>query len=294
MARNGIKKFRLCGSIIIILLTFSCRLNAETDTGKSNSQELDSYIRHIPSRSVETVPGEIKIIDSGSEYGYEFKAFGKLPVKFSLENRYIGIKDTLTNVDLPSHLIGLTTGLETTFPFFSFNKTYLRIGLNPSFYADDWDFPSSSFRLSTYGFLIYQPNPEWTFLYGIALYPDFDLEILPVLGFIYQPNNKLAFNIVPKRPNITYAVNDKISLFAEGGSSFNNEYEVTRGASKNVVLRYKETHLGTGIKFKLNKYIESSVSAGGIFNRSLRYRDDQGKANIKDGFYTEFRVKISC
>jgi len=255
-------------------------------------QELDSYVRYIPGCKIKSTSGKVGFIESGNTYNYGFKAFAKLPVKLSLDYKYIGIENTLTNIELPSHLMGLAAGIETTLPFFKFNNTYLRLGINPSFYTDDGNFESSAFRIPSHYFLIYRPNPEWTFLYGIAVYPDFEDEVLPIAGFIYKPNDKLAFNITPRRPNITYVLNERVSLFAEGGLAINSEYEVKRDNSENVVLMYKETRLGSGLKFKLNKDIQASLSAGGMFKRRLRYRDNHGKVDIKDGLYTEFRVEI--
>lgn len=290
MASRRLEKIILNFFMIMVL-----SMTQKIGKAQENSHhQLDSFARYVPSRSVEAMPGEIKLIETNAEYSYEFRAFDKLPVKISLGNMYIGIEDTLKDIELPSHLTGLTTDIETTLPFFNFHQTYFRIGLSSSFFADDWDFPASSFRILSRYFLIYQPTSQWTFLSGIAVYPNFENEVLPILGFIYKPNDKLIFNIIPKRPNITYLLSDKISLFAEGGSSLNSEFEVLRNNEKNVVLRYRETHLGGGIKLKLNQYIECSLSTGGIFNRTLKYRDNQGKANIKDGLYTEFRVEIKA
>lgn len=289
-----VKKY-IPGLIIIMLaLLFSFNVNAETGKQAEDNPypKADSYIRYMPFRSVEAMPGEVKIIDSGSEYSHEFKAFDKLLVKLSLDTRYIGLENTLRDVELPAHLIGLTIDIEATLLFFNFNETYLRLGLSPSFYADDWDFPASSFRIPSRYFFIYRPSSQWTFLYGVAVYPDFENEVLPILGFIYKPNDKLVFNIIPKRPNITYVFNHRLSLFGEGGSAFNSEFEVTRSHEKNVVLRYREKRLGAGIKFTLNRHTQCSLSSGGAFGRSLKYKDGQGKVNIKNGIYTEFRVEI--
>ena len=280
--------------IIIAALTFlSSRLNAETQDEAENkpSQAIDSYVRYMPSRSVDAASGKVEIIESDAKYSYEFKAFEKLPVTLSIDNNYIGIENSLSNLELPAHLVGVTTDIETTLPFFHFNKTYLRIGISPSFYGDDWNFNTSAFRIPHRYFLIYQPNDKWTFLSGVALYPDFEHPVLPIFGFIYKPNDKLVFNIVPKRPNITYALNDRINLFAEGGSAF-DEFIVKRDNLKNIALQYRETHLGAGLKFKLNQYLQASISAGGMFNRYLEYTDSQGKVDIKNGLYTEFRVEI--
>lgn len=295
LCQDIIKRKNLVALVIaVIFLLFQTKLNAapQDEPTDSFSHNIDSYLRYMPSRSVDTMSGKVEIIEADSEYSYELKVFDKLPVKFSLDNKYIAIADSVVDVELPPHLVGLTTDIETTLPFFSFDKTYFRIGISPSFYADDWDFPASAFRLNSRFLFVYLPNLKWTFLAGVAIYPDFENEVLPILGFIYKPNDKLTFNLVPKRPNITYALNDKILLFGEGGSSLNSEFEVTRNGSKNVVLRYKELHLGGGVRVKLNKFIQTSFSTGAIFNHSLKYLDNQGKVNIKDGIYAEFRTQI--
>lgn len=280
--------------MIIVAFTIFCPLLnaiAQEETADGTYQQIDAYLRYIPSRSAKAMSGEVGIIESEAGYSYEFKVFDKLPVKFSLIPQYIGIENT-TEVELPSNLTGLTTNIETTLPFFNFERTYLRLGISPSFYGEDWDFETSNFRVPTRYFFIHQPNTQWTFIAGIAVYPDFERRLLPILGFIYQLNDKLIFSIMPKRPNISYLVNDRVTLFAEGGGSLNSEFEVTKDNLKNVVLCYKQMRLGSGIKFKLNKFIQSSVSVGAVFNRMLKYRDRLGKVNLKDGFYTEFRVEM--
>lgn len=277
--------------VIATLFFFQAILSAE-DEAENKTTVIDSYVRYLPSRRVDAQSGKIEIVDSGAEYSYELKAFGKLPVKFSLATQYIGIEDTV-EVELPSHLTGLITDIETTLPFFNFNQTYLRLGLSPSFYGDDWEFRSSQFRILSRYLFVYQPSVKWTLIGGIAVYQDFENEVLPVLGFIYKPNDRLAFNIIPKGPNISYLVNEKITLFAEGGSSFNREFELTKGDLDNAVLCYKESRLGAGLKFKLNRFIRSSVSAGAGFNRSLQYRDNRGKVAIKNGLYAEFRIEVA-
>jgi hypothetical protein len=264
---------------------------ASQDSPDYPRQGVDSYFRYIPSRSAKGPCGKIEIIESGAQYYYELKLFDKLPVKFSLDTEYIGIENT-TELELPSHLNGFSCDIETTLPFFSLDKTYLRLGISPSFYDDDWDFESSNFRIPMRCFLIHKPNAQWTLIGGVAVYPDFQNEVLPILGFIYQPNDRLIFNIVPKRPNISYLINDRFTLFAEGGSSLNSEFEVTKDNLENVVLRYKQMRLGSGLKFKINEIIQSSISAGAVFNRTLKYRDSLGKVNLKDGFYTEFRLEM--
>jgi Domain of unknown function (DUF6268) len=252
----------------------------------------ESYVRYMPSRHEYGAQGKISIMESAAEYGYEFKAFGKLPVKFSVGNSYIGINDTQDTIELPAHLVGVTTDIETTMPVFNFNNTYLGLGISPSFFGDDWTFNTDAFRIPSRYFLIYQPDKKWTFLAGVAYYSDFTYTVLPIVGFIYKPNDKLIFDLTPRRPNITYSFNDKIAVFIDGLTAF-DEFAVSRDNIKNIALQYRQTQVGSGIKFKLNRYLQAYLSAGGAFNRYFEYTDSQGKVNLKNGLYTQFRVEIS-
>ncbi len=279
----------------VAILTFPFLSNAQDreETENNSSHEIEASARYEPRSGAKAQQGSIEIIKSDFLYKYDFKAFGKLPVELSLYNRYTGIDSTVSSVNLPARLVELATGIETTVPFFNFNKTYFRVGVEPSFYSDSWDFPASSFRIPSYYYAIYQPDPKWTFLCGVAVFPGTQDPVLPVLGFIYKPDNRLVFNIVPRRPNITYALTDKISIFGEGSFAVNNEYEVKFDDIRTAVLRYYETYLGGGIGYKPNKFIQASLSLGGNFRRRLTYDDSLGKVNIKDGLYTQFMVTIT-
>ncbi|MBU1923640.1 MAG: hypothetical protein KJ710_05230, partial [Candidatus Omnitrophica bacterium] len=253
--------------------------------------ELDSYLRYMPSRDAHAQSGKVAVTDSASEFSYDIKVFGELPFELAIGSRYIGINNT-TSVKLPGCLTRLSIGAETILPFF-FDKIYFTLGFAPSFYTDNWNFNSSSFRIPQRYFLIYQPDEKWTFVCGVGIFPDFKDVVIPILGFIYKPNAKLTFNIVPSKPEITYDLNDKLTLLFEAEIS-GEEFEVSKDNLKNVVLEYNEMHLGTGVKYQVNRYIKSSISAGCVFNRSIKYRDnDFGKVGIKNGLYTELRLDIS-
>lgn len=281
--------------ITTAVLRFPLLSSAENEEEKNSNpfyHEMEASVRYESRSGVRAQQGSIEIIKSDYLYKYDFKAFDKLPVELSLYNRYTGIDNTVSNIRLPAHLIELSTGIETTLPFFKFNNTYFRVSVEPSFYSDTWDFPASSFRIPSYYYVIYRPNPKWTFLYGVYVLPDTQDPVLPVLGFIYKPNDRLTFYIAPRRPNIEYALSDKISIFGEGSFAVNNEYEVKFDDTRTAVLGYYETYVGAGIKYKPNRFIQTSLSVGGNFRRRLKYQDSLGKVNIKDGLYTEFRIEI--
>jgi hypothetical protein len=254
--------------------------------------ESEVYYRYMPSRRVDAMPGKIAVSEAAQETSYVVKAFGRLPIELSAQDSYLGIENS-TPIELPAKLTGVTFGVEATVPFFKFDKTYFRFGVFPSFYTDGWNFNSSAFRMPNRYMVIHQPNDKWTFVAGIAVFPDsVSDQVAPILGFIYKPNDRLLFNIIPTTPSVSYKLNDRLSVFCEGGSSA-GEYEVTQNQFKNVILEYKEFHVGSGLQYRMNKYAQSSVTVGGIFNRQLRYHPDSlGKVNIDNGFYSEFRLEM--
>lgn len=237
--------------------------------------------------------GSIAISRGNFLYKYDFKAFGKLPLEFSLYNRYTGLDSTVTAVHLPAKLVQFSTGIEATLPFFKFNNTYFRVGFEPSFYSDDYDFRSSAFKLPSYYYAIYRPNPKLIFLLGVLVFPETENPVLPIPGVIYKPNDRLVFNIVPPRPNIEYAVTNKLSVFWEGSFFVDNEYDVKFDNTRRATLRFYETYVGGGFKYKPNKFISASLSVGGNFLRRLTYDDSLGKINLEDGMYTQLRVEIT-
>lgn len=255
----------------------------------NNRVEADVYARYLPSRRVEAQPGKVTVVDEGSTFSCEFKAGGVLPVKFSLGERYIGIKNN-SPVDLPAHLTAVTTDIETTFPLSGLDKTFVRFGAGPSFFGEDWNVSASSLRIPFRAVLIYRPDQAWTWLAGVAVCPGFERKAISLFGVIFKPNDTWTFHLVPDRPRILYRLTGRMKLFVEGGGSF-GEYEVTKDNLKNVVLQYKEFHLGGGIKYKINEYFESSCSIGEMFNRRFQYRDSLGKVGVKDGLYTEVRLE---
>lgn len=256
------------------------------------AHDWDTRARFMPTRGASSQSGKIGITDLASEYSYDIKAFGKLPVEFGVGTRYIGIDNT-TAVKLPSRLVAAAFGVETTLPFFNVDKTYLTVGISPSFYSDGWNFRSSSFCLHQRYFLIYQQNEKLAFVAGADVYPGRREQIQPILGVIYKPNERCTFNLTPDNPEISYVLNKKVTLFVEADSS-SDEFSVGKDTRKDVSLNYDEMHAGAGLRYNLNKYIQASFAVGGVFNRSIAYdQDSLGKVVPKDGLYTEFHFEIS-
>src|SRR3990167_3661796 len=102
--------------IMAMMIFFCANLNAAEDEAEETFQsELNSYFGYAPSRSADNTEGEGGTYSTGWEYSYEHKFFGKLPVTFTIGNDAMFI-DNSTPMDLPSHLVVMTTDVETILP----------------------------------------------------------------------------------------------------------------------------------------------------------------------------------
>ncbi|MDD5255716.1 MAG: hypothetical protein PHR11_06675, partial [Candidatus Omnitrophica bacterium] len=181
----------ICCALCCLGLAAALPLSAAAQEEEASAAwECDVYSRYEPARSAKASEGDVELFESGAEVSLEKKFFGRLPVTFSVASEYMGIDET-TTLGLPSHLTGVSFDAETTLPFSLVDKTYLRVGITPSFYGDDWDYGSSAFRIPVRAFLIHLPNERLTLLAGVAVYPDYENEVMPILGFIYKPNDRL-------------------------------------------------------------------------------------------------------
>ncbi|MBP7216949.1 MAG: hypothetical protein KBA46_06670 [Candidatus Omnitrophica bacterium] len=251
----------------------------------------DSSIRYQPASKAHEMAGDVAITEAQQDFSYEFKAFGKLPIQMSIGSSYVGIDDTVP-VFLPTRLTSLTSDFETTFPFFGIKNTYMRIGISPSFFGDNWEFETSSFRIPQRYLVIYRPHEDLIIAGGVIVEPDSDSVVIPALGFIYRPDKRWELYLIPPEPYISYAVTDRAKVFVSAGASL-SEYEVDKGEHENIILRYKEIHAGLGTKIKITDSCEASLSSGGQFSRNFKYRDDFGKVNIENGYYVAAALKAT-
>lgn len=262
----------------------------EADKEGTTFSTVESYIKYMPSREADAMDGKVGITESDAEYSYDIKAFGKMPLELSLETRYIGI-DNSTGVKLPAHLTKMAAGFEATLPFFGVDNTYLRIGGYPSFYGDNWTFEASDFYMPARTYIIYKPRDNLIFICGVAVFPQFRDSVWPILGLIYKPNDRLSFNLTPDRPNISYALTEKLDIFAMVDAYY-GEFKVDKDGRSDTSLMYKEKFAGSGLSYKLGSSAKLFFTGGGVFGRTLKYRDSLGKVNVKNGGFVELRAEI--
>lgn len=249
--------------------------------------------RHIYPSDIKATDGTIDVTTTEFDLVCKFKVAGQLPVDISLDVGHMDINAD-TPVDLSSHLESRRLGFSTKFPapFIADDRFFMGLDIFPTLNTDSWDWKSGAFRIPFRSYLIFKESDDLILVGGVSVRPEYEREVIPLIGLIYRPNDRLSFNFASDDPNISYQLNDATLLRWELQYAF-DEYEVTRGAQEGVVLQYQEISSGFGIEHQFNETFKGTVSAGGVFNRRLEYKDDVGKVAPETGFYTSARLTAS-
>ena len=244
----------------------------------------------MPPAEVQAQPGEVAVTESSSRIGYETKIRGRLPLAVSFSAAHIDVyqDEAVTAVPLPSHLDAQELDVTGTIymPFIDRDDVYLRVGVTPAFYTDG-DFDSGAFRLSSRIFGIYRPDERWTWVAGLIARPDFDREVVPVLGFIYRPDERWEVNFASLSPSVSFRASDRVTWFTLV-RLLSAEYEIENQGGR--VLRYRGWSAGAGIRYRIADAVQVQTSLGGAFNRRFEYEDGEGKVVLDDGVYADIRV----
>lgn len=209
--------------------------------------------RYLSESDVASQFGNIQITESKLEVEYDLKAFGQLPLTFSLEGKHIDIDEDLAQ-ELPSHLEGRSLGLSVKFPvpFIDTEHYYLGLDVMPSLYTDKAQWESSAFRVPFRTYLIYKQSDQLIWVAGVTVRIDYDDEVMPLIGVIYKPTDRLSFNLASTDPYIEYKLTEQTAAFWEFGYVM-DEYEVNRDGQKGVVLKYREASTGLGLRHKISQ-----------------------------------------
>lgn len=250
--------------------------------------------RYIVESDIEQQAGQLAIAESKFSFEHEFKLENGMPISISFRNRHTDIDGDVPAVYLPSTLEARSLGLGVKFPapFTQSENYFIGLDVSPSMNTDGWNrSASSAFRIPGRAYLIYRRDENLMLIAALSIRPDFDTQIFPIIGFIYKPNDRLAFNFASDNPNVTYRVSDKTKLFAEL-DMVNDEYELTRSPNKGRVLIYRQYSSGFGIEHQFAPAVTGMLSTGYVFSRSIKYEDGIGKIEPEAAMYVKAKIQI--
>ena len=178
--------------------------------------------------------------------------------------------------DLPPQLYNAYTqfrwigGLESTLGF--------DLAVTLGEYGDFEQGTSEAFRVRGHGAAVYRWSPTLHFVLG-ASYPDLeDIDVIPVGGVIWNPNDDFKLEALFPRPRIARRINclwgsadgveDWLYLAGEFG---NDTWAIRRASGADDVVNYSDWRLVLGVERKRLGGLDARFEVVYVFQRELYY-----------------------
>jgi hypothetical protein len=177
--------------------------------------------------------------------------------------------------DLPPRLNDLTMDFHV-FRVYA-NSWIFDFAVTPGLFADDHSFDSSdACRVNGRGVAVYAPNPRWKYLLGVQYVNGAWNKVVPIAGFVYEPNPDVKYEAVFPRPRAAWRLpmspvpgRDDYWFYLLG--EFANSiwaFEQTDGTPD--VLAYRDFRFIIGLEHKVVGGVSHRVELGWIFRRDIK------------------------
>jgi len=262
---------------------------------EQNNLSISQSSRFAIKSDIVACDGEFKSSEYSVNLAKEYIVLDRLPISTSFSLRHIQINNT-SGIDLPSSLE--TKNIYTRFympiPFIDFNKIYFGLDFSPGFStASGHGLESNVFNFNYGTSIIYRNEKKLLIVAGTMFRPQYDISVVPFIGFKYKVNNQLDLNFLSLNPNISYKLNDKSRVLLEF-KILADEFKITKGNRKDQVLSAYGFDAGIGYEYDLNESFSAKLSIGGSFDRKFEYMDNdikRDKLKPNDSLYIGYELE---
>jgi Domain of unknown function (DUF6268) len=183
------------------------------------------------------------------------------------------------NVDLPPQLY------ETYMQFRWLSQVTPQWGLDfavtPGVFSDFNQGANDAFRLTGHGAAAWTYNPTTKFILGAAYLDTFDINVSPIGGISWKPNDELTFDIIYPTPKISKRVRcfDGLNKDAEtwvyvAGEVAYDSWAIARSDGANDQVLLSDDRLILGLQRKIRGGLCATAEIGYVFNRRIRFKSD--------------------
>ncbi|GAB6167320.1 hypothetical protein JCM19992_33200 [Thermostilla marina] len=164
-------------------------------------------------------------------------------------------------------------------------ETALQIGA----FSDFEQSSDEAFRITGRGLGIWDWRPGVKLVGGVAYLDRYDIDVLPVGGIIWKPNDLWEFNLLFPKPKIARRIlwhgalsDDKQDWFYVAGDYNPHVWAVERVGGFADELTYRDVMLIVGLERRNIPGIDYKLELGYVFSRRLHYRADDIERELDD------------
>ena len=222
----------------------------------------------LPSADLHGIPGNVGITDYRMRIGRNIRLNERLTL--SLGGGY-GLKhvDTSSAAALPQDLHSLF--IEAGASYRISDRSFASIKLYPGLYSDFKDLGADDLRVPSllvggYSF-DYGLTVVGGFIYRYGYYAS---QLIPALGFIYQPDDHWRIDLIAPRPGVTYLASRQLQLFVAGDFA-SDEYEIKDRSFGAKAIRYNDYKAMAGVYYLPTPSVKISTFVGYAFERKFAF-----------------------
>jgi len=157
------------------------------------------------------------------------------------------------------------------------NAWIFDFAVTPGLFGDDHSLDSSdACRINGRAVAVYAPAPEWKWLLGVQYVNGAWDKIVPIAGFVYEPNDDVKYEAVFPRPRVAWRLpNSPVPgrdeyWFYLLGEFANSIWAFEQDDGTPDVLAYRDFRFIMGLERKIVGGLSTRVEAGYVFNRDMK------------------------
>lgn len=165
----------------------------------------------------------------------------------------------------------------------------LLLDLTVGEFADDVSFDASdAFRVTGGGAVVYEVSPTWKWVMGATYVDRANTDVLPIAGFVYEPNDDVEYKLVFPVPKVSWRlpwtnVPDRDERwFYVGGEFGGGVWAVQRTSGATDELDITDWRVFMGLERKIVGGLSRHVEIGYVFGRELQYASAPGHVSLDD------------
>jgi hypothetical protein len=231
---------------------------------------VSTSIGYLPVADLHGAPGDVGISDYRFKIARNLKLDDRLTL--TLGGGY-GLKhmDSSSSATLPQDLHALF--VEAGARYRINDKSFASIKLYPGFYSDFKELGEDDLRMPVLALGGYSFDNGLSAVGGFVYrFGDHSGQLIPVLGFSYQPDDKWRIDLIAPRPGVTCFASRQLQLFVAGDFA-SDEYELKDRAFGAKAIKYNDYRVMGGVQYLPLTAVTLTTSLGYAFERRFTFFD---------------------
>ena len=163
------------------------------------------------------------------------------------------------------------------------------VAVSPGVFSDYEQGADEMIRVPGHGAVIWTLGPTAKLVGGVGRFDRLDVDVLPIGGLIWTPNDDTKFEILFPKPKLARRINlfgsapDNVSDWLYVAGEFGGStWAIRRASGANDVLNYRDLRLILGVERKAIGTMDYRFELGYVFGRELEYAGPTPKVEPSD------------